>query len=212
LADLLALIEVTPHLDWLMLTKRPELWRGRIDDAADARTAIDAPGAVLAEQWMAGAAPANVWVGATVEDRKRQVRLDHLRAIPARVRFASCEPLLESIEPDMGGIHWVIAGGESGLGARPMHPDWVRSLRDQCQAAGVAFHFKQWGEWCPCGKPGDQEPAKPRNAWLWGDGTFGEAAVGSRGSTLTRPQRMARTGKKAAGHLLDGRTWDEVPS
>jgi protein gp37 len=73
-------------------------------------------------------------------------RIDHLRTAPAVVRFLSVEPLLEDLgRVDLSGIHWMIVGGESGPRARPMHPDWVRRLRDQCQAAGVSFFFKQWG-------------------------------------------------------------------
>ena len=118
-------------------------------------------------------APANVWIGTTAEDQQRaDERIPALLKIPARVRFLSCEPLLGPVnltvtipggspsynalkpyrpdyckEPLEPSIHWVICGGESGPGARPMHPDWARSLRDQCAATGVAFHFKQWGEW-----------------------------------------------------------------
>jgi protein gp37 len=73
-------------------------------------------------------------------------RIEHLRQTPARIRFLSVEPLLEDLGAlDLAGIHWVIAGGESGVGARPMEAVWVRSVRDQCQAAGVPFFFKQWG-------------------------------------------------------------------
>jgi protein gp37 len=89
----------------------------------------------------------HVWWGVSVENRKHGLpRIDHLRTAPARVRFLSVEPLLEDLGPiDLTGIDWVIAGGESGHGARPMHADWVRSVRDQCHAAGVKFFFKQWG-------------------------------------------------------------------
>jgi protein gp37 len=89
----------------------------------------------------------HVWWGVSVEDRKHGLpRIDDLRAAPAAVRFLSIEPLLEDLgRVDFTDIHWVIAGGESGHGARPMHADWVRSLRDQCAAAGVPFFFKQWG-------------------------------------------------------------------
>jgi protein gp37 len=117
----------------------------------------------------------NVWLGCSVEDQKRaDLRIPALLETPAAVRFLSCEPLLGPVslarpdgEVNQGfrggrcgaapgscgdntcrtGIDWVIAGGESGPGARPMHPDWARSLRDQCTAAGVPFFFKQWGEW-----------------------------------------------------------------
>lgn len=89
----------------------------------------------------------NIWMGVSVEDQEYGLpRIDYLRTVPAAVRFLSIEPLLEYLgEVDLTGIQWVIVGGESGTGARPMRPSWVRNLRDQCQAAGVAFHFKQWG-------------------------------------------------------------------
>lgn len=111
--------------------------------------------------------PANVWMGVTVECAEVRGRIDDLRTVPAAVRFLSAEPLLGPLpDLDLGGIHWVIAGGESGPGARPMDPEWTRDLRDQCIAAGVSFFFKQWGG---------------RN-------------------------------KKAAGRVLDGRTWEEMPA
>lgn len=87
----------------------------------------------------------NVWLGATIENQDAAFRADQLRQCPAAVRFLSCEPLLGPLELDLTGIHWLIAGGESGPGYRKVDPDWIRSLRDQCQAQGVAFHFKQWG-------------------------------------------------------------------
>jgi protein gp37 len=89
----------------------------------------------------------NIWWGVSVEDRAHGlVRIEHLRQAPAAVRFLSIEPLLEELgEIDLAGIHWVIVGGESGAGARPMHKEWVLSLRDQCERAQVPFFFKQWG-------------------------------------------------------------------
>jgi protein gp37 len=89
----------------------------------------------------------HIWWGVSVEDRRHGLpRIDHLREAPARVRFLSIEPLLEDLGTiDLGGIHWVIVGGESGAGARPMEERWVLSIRDQCEAAGVEFFFKQWG-------------------------------------------------------------------
>jgi len=122
----------------------------------------------------------NVWLGTSVEDQQRaDERIPHLLATPAAVRFISAEPLLGPIdigrylhdsdcagwvadglcvcsEPRKVCLNWVIVGGESGTGARPMHPDWARSLRDQCAAAGVPFFFKQWGEWHPC-EHGDRD-------------------------------------------------------
>src|SRR5947209_7218632 len=89
----------------------------------------------------------HIWWGVSVENRRHGLpRIDHLRAAPARVRFLSIEPLLEDLGPlDLGGIEWAIVGGESGHGARPMDPSWVRSVRDRCRAAQVRFFFKQWG-------------------------------------------------------------------
>ena len=88
----------------------------------------------------------NIWMGVSVEDQKRARRAEELRHIPAHVRFLSVEPLLGPINAlPLDGIHWVIVGGESGPGARPMNPEWVDSILRQCRARGVAFFFKQWG-------------------------------------------------------------------
>lgn len=90
--------------------------------------------------------PRNLWMGVTVESHLRYHRIADLLCCPAAVRFLSCEPLLTALPGiPLEGIHWVIAGGESGPQARPMSPDWVRRLRDTCLAAGVCFYFKQWG-------------------------------------------------------------------
>ncbi len=89
--------------------------------------------------------PSNVWMGVSVENQRFTCRVDDLREVPASVRFLSCEPLLGPLDLDLHEIHWVIAGGESGPGARPMDPDWVRGVRDQCCEARVPFFFKQWG-------------------------------------------------------------------
>ncbi len=91
--------------------------------------------------------PANAWMGVSVENADYLWRIDRLRATHAKIKFLSLEPLLGPLVPglDLGGIDWVIAGGESGPGARPLDPDWVRDIRDRCCSAGVAFHFKQWG-------------------------------------------------------------------
>lgn len=89
--------------------------------------------------------PENVWLGVSVENQQYTRRVDALRQVPAAVRFLSCEPLLGPLELDLTGIHWVITGGESGLKRRLIEAEWVRSIRDQCEAAGVAFFHKQWG-------------------------------------------------------------------
>lgn len=90
--------------------------------------------------------PKNLWMGVSVENQEVVDRIDHLREVPANVRFLSCEPLLGPLASvNLDGIHWVIAGGESGPKHRPMDPQWVESIRDQCQTAEVPFFFKQWG-------------------------------------------------------------------
>lgn len=90
--------------------------------------------------------PTNAWIGVSVESHRYTFRVDHLRAVPAHVRFVSAEPLLGSLSTlDLMGIDWLIAGGESGQGARPVAPAWVRELRELCLASGTAFFFKQWG-------------------------------------------------------------------
>lgn len=139
----------------------------------------------------------NVWIGVSVENQHfADERIPALLATPAAVRFISAEPLLGPIFLKNYGHSpwnpfWVICGGESGPGARPMYPDWARSLRDQCQAAGVPFFFKQWGGYVPCsvccGNNHVHESIRP-------DGV------------------MAKVGKKKAGRLLDGREWNEFPN
>lgn len=92
-----------------------------------------------------GYVPAHIWMGTSVEDHEAEHRVSHLRRLPAVVRFLSCEPLLGPLSLDLNGIHWVIAGGESGADFRPLNLEWVRSIREQCSEAGVAFFFKQVG-------------------------------------------------------------------
>ena len=189
-ADLWDLIEATPNLDWLLLTKRIGNVRG------------------MANRWMdVGAWPRNVRLGITVVNQEewdrdigKLLRLD----VP---NFISLEPLLGAIDMRLGGAsmpdhaphrplprqpEWVIVGGESGPSARPMHPDWARSLRDQCAAAGVPFLFKQWGEWLPS-EAEDQPVYRGEHRHLGG------------------PVHAFRVGKKAAGRVLDGRTHDYFP-
>lgn len=99
-------------------------------------------------------APSNAWLGVTVENRKHGLpRLDLLRHVRAPVRFLSIEPLLEDLgEIDLSDIHWVIVGGESGPKARPMKPDWVLGIKQQCEMQNIPFFFKQWGGWGADGK------------------------------------------------------------
>lgn len=92
--------------------------------------------------------PDNVWLGVTVEWGRTKQRIDHLRSIPAKIRFLSIEPLIGPIgKLDLSGIHWVIVGGESGNKARPMKPEWALEVKQQCDEQGAAFFFKQWGTW-----------------------------------------------------------------
>ena len=179
-----ALIDETPWLDWLLLTKRPQNIIRMAPWGAD---------------W-----PLNVWIGTTVENQPfARKRLPHLLKHAAVVRFVSAEPLLgpldltpwfSSIERETGNsINWVIAGGESGAKARPMNPTWAESLRDQCQAAGVAFHFKQWGHWGPHSGP------------------LPKKVLATSFDAEPMPHRVYRLGKHVTGRVLAGRTWDEYP-
>lgn len=213
LADLLLLILATPNLDWLLLSKRPQNWKSRLTKTLPLfkQWGVSAGGPV--RNWLSGVytPPANVWLGTTVEDQTRaDERIPALLAIPARVRFLSCEPLLGPVDLRLLGIlqdasegspslHWVICGGESGPNARPMHPAWARSLRDQCAAAGVPFHFKQWGEWLGysqsrvAGVSTNTMQAAPFDC-------VGEPSI-----------LLCRIGKTRAGRLLDGREHSEFP-
>ncbi len=112
-----------------VLTKRSSLMRAYIRD-----------------RYRAGKVPTHIWLGVSVEDAKHTSRIEHLKQVNSEARFISFEPLLGPItDVNLSGIAWAIVGGESGPGARPMHPDWARGLRDICDRDGVAFFFKQWG-------------------------------------------------------------------
>lgn len=261
LADLLKLIHDTPTLDWLLLTKRPENFFERVDDAYD-----HSHGEGWQSLWTQGDAPENVWIGTTVENQEyADKRIPELLKIPAKVRFLSCEPLLgpvnldrwikpycccgfcrqsydiseaipdpeghplgadkcakcgkenfmsscdgdEALEHwhDRGfhikepvGIDWVICGGESdperGDKARPSHPDWFRSLRDQCHTAAIPFFFKQWGDW----------------GSITAGGLTPEVVEGSAVHEFDYPFCAFRVGKKAAGRLLDGQEHSAFPA
>ncbi len=175
-ARLWELIEATPMLDWLLLTKRPQ----NIGQMS---------------KWGQGEWPENIWLGTTVENQKlADVRMPGLLQHDSKIRFLSCEPLLSHVDLSQWlqsphPIDWVIAGGESGPKARPMNPSWVRSLRDQCNEAGIAFHFKQWGHWAPK----ELQDESPKSVLSF-DGV-----------------EMVPIGKKKAGRKLDGYFWDEFP-
>lgn len=189
----------------------------------------------------------NVWLGTSIEDQATaDERIPHLLATLAAVRFISAEPLLGPVDllkcpthGDAGGawdwlrgtrqwhsgqdvtprLDWVIVGGESGRDARPMHPDWARSLRDQCQAAGVPFFFKQWGEFAvsKMDEDGRFDPPLPARGidkvQTW-DGSFWRSP--REGETVQEFMRASKAwavpiGKKASGRLLDGREWSQMP-
>jgi protein gp37 len=123
--EVFSVMKETPHHTYQILTKRSH----RLAELANQIS------------W-----PKNVWMGVSVESADFLYRIDHLRIVPAFIRFLSLEPLLGPLgELDLNGIDWVIAGGESGPNARPMQPEWVRDIRDQCENNLIAFHFKQWG-------------------------------------------------------------------
>ena len=176
------LIDKTPELDWLLLTKRPE-----------------AVGSLV--PWT-GSWPRNVWLGTTIENEKwAQQRAPVLLRYPAAIRFVSCEPLLGPVDlspwmsqPVGHSIDWVIAGGESGHYARPTNPEWFRALRDQCRSNSVPYHFKQWGNWAPAQL--EQINGHRNRVMKSGDG---------------EPIVLVNIGKKAAGRTLEGREWDQVP-
>jgi protein gp37 len=142
----------------------------------------------------------HIWIGVSVENEDYTDRIDDLRKTGADVKFLSLEPLLGPLRQlKLKNIDWVIVGGESGPNARPMHPDWVRSVRDQCQAAGVPFFFKQWGEW------GTERPAAIRSRTR----ILHPALI--QGHNGSRDLCMWRIGKKAAGAKLDGCEWRKFP-
>lgn len=201
--DLFNLILATPNLDWLLLTKRPENVIGM--------TVWCAPGCKM---------PDNVWIGTSVENQEQaDKRIPELLRIPATVRFLSVEPLIGPVSltgfdgkvyrPWLDhhawdvGIHWVIVGGESGPNARPMHPQWVRTIMDQCVAAGIPFHFKQWGEWIVSSHVTQEMDSHHAWSWPWATGETGDL----QGDTTM----MVNVGKHVAGRTLDGREWNEYP-
>ena len=161
----------------------------------------------------------NVWLGVSVENQPwADIRIPALVDTPAAVRWVSAEPLLGSLDlseyvtcgadwpghtcnPSCSLLDWVVVGGESGPGARPMHPAWPRELRDQCVAAGVPFFFKQWGAWQFAAAGGTHRV------------TYGGECYPQRPTCLmSNEETVRRVGKKTSGRLLDGRTWDEYPA
>jgi protein gp37 len=209
LAEFLKLIADTPNLDWLLLTKRPENWNERICAAANTLylEEDDALQQDLANWSLGRLTPQNVWIGVSVENQEMaEKRIPELIEIPAKVRFLSCEPLLGPLDlsywledPVLPLVDWVICGGESGTdrNIRAMHPEWARSLRDQCVASNVPFFFKQWGSWQPLSTT-DGHQLLP----------FGEyilpSAAGEGFGFLWSPKEKGK-------RVLDGREWNQFP-
>lgn len=226
--DLWMLIKACPNLDWLLLTKRPQnvlnmvplAWRD---------------GGWPANVWMGTTVE---------DQKRADERIPILLSIPAKVRFLSCEPLLGPVDLKKGlwqtiplnevhgsvlddggyacreflkpraGINWVICGGESGPGARPMHPDWARSLRDQCASANVPFFFKQWGEWVQYIDCDNEDPDWQQDySRIKGSDSFCYLNLaGGCGFHGERLHVMQRVGKKIAGRALDAAEHNEFPN
>lgn len=237
IAEIFAVMALAPQHTFQVLTKRhgrmrsllsaprfPELVQECIDELYD-----DPDEQLLRGPWP----PRNVWLGVSVENQQwADIRIPALLDTPAAVRWISAEPLLGPVDVSLwlgqhaagpapkDAIDWCVVGGESGPSARPMHPEWARSLRDQCFAAGVPFFFKQHGEWAPGSK--------------WAPNVIAREAVVAydNGEVVEPPERLwqetplaerdrqnrrgwaivHRAGKRAAGRELDGRTWDEYPA
>lgn len=239
-AELFQLIADTPDLDWLLLTKRVGNAEVMIMDTLRSmfnQSNIEPP------TWPFQ----NVWLGATVCNQTEADRdIPKLLAVPAAKRFLSMEPLLGPVDlrfhifseptgnfrsragkrqmelhkPKDGGLHWVIVGGESGPHARPMHPKWVRRIRDQCADAGVPFFMKQWGEWIPRSScyhkftDGMSCVDIDPGATKWPCFRLNEN--GGNGNLLDDEDGgdsvyMQRVGKAIAGRHIDGRTWEQFP-
>ncbi|SHN44560.1 protein gp37 [Duganella sacchari] len=182
-----ALIEATPNLDWLLLTKRIRHVRKL---------------APWSGKW-----PENIWLGTSTENQNwLEKRVDHLLQHNVVVRFVSAEPLLGPLNlrpwlqapgSAVPGINWVIAGGESGPESRSMNPAWPEDLRDQCNEANVPFHFKQWGHWAPEELIAEGISARAQRIDV----------VGRDGAII----RLVKVGKAKGGRELGGTTWDQVP-
>ncbi len=232
-----AVMALAPQHTFQVLTKRPERMREYILGMSSRRGFIAGYGALVrggnlpdhyetAYEAVAKPLP-NVWLGVSVEDQKRaDERIPILLDTPAAVRWISAEPLLGPLDlvTFLGGtlrignifikvpavrLDWVVAGGESGPDARPMHPDWARSLRDQCAAAEVPFLFKQWGEWAPQvgAVDGWTIPDDPEISRIdhrdWEENHWGEPYRPMWCDDL-EDDTVSRVGKRYAGRLLDG--------
>lgn len=207
-----AVMALCPQHTFQVLTKRSARMREYLQRRCADRTPVIQEQANITQQPVRFAElPAwplpNVWLGVSVEDQQRaDERIPDLLATPAAIRWISAEPLIGPVDlmiPGFAKLDWVVAGGESGPGSRPMHPDWARSLRDQCAAAGVPFFFKQWGEY----HPADQRKDANQIAAMGDMGT----ALRSGAAYSFEDQWTWKIGKKRAGRLLDGALHDGMP-
>lgn len=224
-----AIFALCPQHTFIILTKRPERMKAYLQNPDGLRQVNRKCTHILQAQYCG--IPSNwplpnVWLGTSVEDQETaDDRIPHLLETPAAIRFISAEPLIgpldiwaflrgkirdESLKALgsalLPGLDWAICGGESGKGARPMHPDWPRYLKDQCATAGVPYFFKQWGEWLPLS---DYDPFvhgmkadKYAHQFAWHAGVKNDAEL---------PISCYRVGKKAAGHLLDDVVYQNFP-
>lgn len=241
IAQTFAAMARAPQHTFQLLTKRHGRMRALIGDDLDGGQAL------MEATWDEETAQAlydapwplpNLWLGVSAENQKTaDLRIPALLETSAAVRWVSAEPLLGPIvlrdewvgprclasraQAEHGFLDWLVTGGESGPGTRPMHPEWARSLRDQCTAGGIAYFLKQWGEWAPRGRLVDGEPLPVDNARtliLNASGNMRGRAAGSLANHLgtfsdgSHCEVMERVGKKAAGRELDGRTWDQFPA
>jgi protein gp37 len=223
-----AVMALAPQHTFQVLTKRPERMRdymrarNGMGNAALCGAINDIPARLGNRKGALEMPLPNVWLGVSVEDQRRaDERIPILLDTPAAVRWISAEPLLGPVtltkwwgfhrkgSPDwQPTIDWVVVGGESGPDARPMQIEWARQLRDQCEATGVPFFFKQWGEHWPAekttiGKDGEVWRTSPSGGEHW--------FLDELGKTDAPQVRMIRLGKKKAGRTLDGRAHDEYP-
>lgn len=232
IAEVLAVAAISSRHTFQVLTKRHGRMRSLLSSEQFVAQVTRAAGRLwespgwhhsTAGNWPGWPLP-NLHLGVSVEDQATAaLRIPALSATPAFVRWISAEPLLGpvTIDPDhlvcgvdtpyhwcsqrCGLLSWVVVGGESGPGARPMHPRWARDLRDQCVAADVPYFFKQWGEWAPVAS----NDARAADVWLSRDGGVTEVAEGCAGSVAAGAELMRRVGKRAAGNVLDGRVWEQ---
>jgi protein gp37 len=215
---------LTEALDWVVANADGPLPAGDVDAAyrwiATRELATD-PVAPLP----------NMWIGVSAENQEwADIRIPALLDTPAAVRWVSAEPLIGPVDLSAylatGGLHWVVTGGESGKGARAPHPNWFRSLRDQCAAAQTAFWFKQWGVFAPAGpvfesgeNTADFDPdmveVQGTGCAVEPDGSqpvhWTSRSVQIDATPSLNAWWMSKVGKKAAGHELDGQVWQQLP-